>query len=94
MEDRIYGARKKAREERGMDAANVDDTLGRHRQKQAKITREQLKEVGFNGKMELFLTRPNGRMYIKDEHLDIFSRYAYPIIYIGASLYMYFVQYY
>jgi len=33
-------------------------------------------------KIEYLLLRQDGNMFFKDQHVDIFSRYAYPIAYL------------
>ena len=96
IKGRIDGAKKRARENIGISTATSIDEKLEHQESSplsASITKDDLKAIGFKGKLELFLTRPNGRMYIRDEHLDIFSRYAYPTAYVATSLYMYFAQY-
>jgi len=36
---------------------------------------------GYNYKIDLLLMRRDGKMFFRDEHVDIFSRYAYPVVY-------------
>jgi hypothetical protein len=58
------------------------------------VTKKELKRSGFNYKVDTWLLKTNGEMRIKDQHVDIFSRYAYPIAYTTACLVLWYKRVY
>lgn len=101
IEDRIVGARKKVLED-VVEARSVADKKSKKKKKKydeelaeqsrMAITKDDIKESGFNYKADLLLMKSNTRMYIKDEHVDVFSRYAYPITYLIMFSVMWFTH--
>lgn len=45
------------------------------------VTKQDLQASGFDKRMDLLLVKANGEMIFRDQHVDIFSRYFYPLAY-------------
>lgn len=97
IEDRIDGGRKKAQEEvlslikvvkkkkrkNSKKKYKYDEELAEEAPaEKVSVTKTDLIAAGFNFKVDLLLMREDTTMYLKDEHVDFFSRYVYPIVYL------------
>jgi len=97
IEARLNGARKRARELRRpptvpQEGAPADDSkTGQSEEGVMVVTKEDIIATGFNRKVDLLILNPrNNRMYFKDEHVDVFSRYAYPTAYLVVFVSLWF----
>ena len=62
-------------------------------QKDSIVTRDEIIATGFNRKMDLLMLSPKThRMYFKDEHVDVFSRWFYPPAFLACALALYFTK--
>lgn len=54
------------------------------------VTKQDYNASGFHYRVDSLLLNRRGHMVIRDEHVDIFSRYVYPIAYITFSCIIWF----
>lgn len=98
IEARLNGARKRARELKMVptvlpeSAANDSKTMAAE-EGEIVVTKADIIATGFNRKVDLLILNPkNNRMYFKDEHVDVFSRYAYPTAYMVVFVTLWFLK--
>merc|ERR1711982_3845 len=97
IENRVAEARKLAKEARIKNFAENVETIFNSSKVKIDIDASQphetelslgiLEEYGTICKIDRLVMRENGTMIVKDQDLDIFSRYAYPICYTVLCFY-------
>jgi len=94
IEARLAGVRKKAEELKESKKASLPEEAPATNNKSdddTKLTKADIIATGFNRKVDLLIMNPSTtRMYLKDEHVEIFSRYSYPITYVIATVVLYY----
>ena len=88
---RITGARKRAEEEsvcKTKGGGDVEDAPEAKKElpEGSPVTKQDIKAIGFMHKADLFFMKDDTKMYVDDDQLEIFSRWAYPIAYTVTFL--------
>ncbi|CAB9524423.1 acid receptor subunit [Seminavis robusta] len=106
IQARIDGARKKTEElvkarvkadkkrskkkKKHNNSYDEDEEMGSPQPGVMHVSKADMIENGFHNKMDLLMMKDDTEMYFSDEHVDVFSRYAYPITYLIVFLVMWF----
>jgi hypothetical protein len=56
------------------------------------VTKRDFIKSGFNYKVDTWLLNNKGEMRFKDQHVDIFSRYVYPIAYTTTCFVLWLIR--
>lgn len=57
------------------------------------VNKQDIIDAGFNRKVDLMILNPKtNRMYFKDEHVDVMSRYMYPTVYLVVFVSLWFTK--